>query len=192
MQFEDGVPLYRIRTEAYSTKFFDNFYKVRDVTESVVVQSDFSSLEFYKDLNEGKYHHKFKVTFDLARLKAAYDDGTEMDIIKGTQNVLSSLFYLRRQKLEVGKQFSILVNDNKKNYELIVNVLERENIEVPAGKFDTIVVEPLLKYEGIFQQKGRMLVYLTDDQEKVPVLLRTKISVGSIDAELLRREKASK
>ncbi len=93
------------------------------------------------------------------------------------------------RSLEPGKTFTIKVCNNKKNYELMVRVIAREKVSVPAGEFNTIVVEPLLKQEGIFMHKGRLFVYLTDDQERIPVLLRSKIAVGSIIAAAERIQK---
>ena len=65
--------------------------------------------------------------------------------------------------------------------------LRREMIEVPAGRFKTGVVEPFLRQEGIFVQKGKRLqVWLTDDERHVPVFMRVEIIFGSISAYLLR------
>jgi len=52
---------------------------------------------------------------------------------------------------------------------------------VPAGTFDCIVVEPALKFEGLFQQKGKVTIWLTDDEHRVPVLIKTQIVIGTID-----------
>jgi hypothetical protein len=65
-----------------------------------------------------------------------------------------------------------------------VKVLKRERIEVPAGKFDCILVEPVLKSEGVFQSKGSIFVWLTDDERRIPVLVKSKVPVGSISVSL--------
>ena len=71
-------------------------------------------------------------------------------------------------------------------YPLVVNVLKRETIKVPAGKFDCRVVEPFLRGPGIFISKGKKLeVWLTDDADRIPVRMRSEVAIGHVSAELL-------
>jgi len=60
----------------------------------------------------------------------------------------------------------------------------RERVKVPAGEFDCLVVEPVLEGEGLFQHEGKLTIWMTDDARKMPVLMKTKVKVGSIDASL--------
>jgi len=55
---------------------------------------------------------------------------------------------------------------------------------VPAGKFDCILVEPVLKSEGVFKSKGSIYVWVTDDDRRIPVLVKSKVPVGSISVSL--------
>jgi hypothetical protein len=180
-QVWNGKDVYRIYSEANSSGLVGSIYPVKDRSESIVSREDFSTLSFYKDVNEGKYHQKEHMIFDQVNGKVIYPD-TTIDIAKGTVDVLASLYVVRFKSLKPGTEFTIKICNNKKNYELVVRVISRETVSVPAGEFKTIMVEPLLKQEGIFMHKGRLFVYLTDDQERIPVLLRSKIAVGSIIA----------
>ncbi len=72
----------------------------------------------------------------------------------------------------------------EKNYPLRVAALRREEVEVPAGTFQTIVVAPILKSPGLFEHKRNVYIWLTDDEKKIPVLMKTRIMIGSIDASL--------
>ena len=56
------------------------------------------------------------------------------------------------------------------------------------GSVDTIVIKPLMKSEGIFNRKGDMFIWLTDDERRLPVKMRTKVVVGSITATLVGGE----
>jgi len=60
----------------------------------------------------------------------------------------------------------------------------REKVEVPAGSFSCLIIEPVLKGEGLFQQKGRLRIWVTDDERKLPVLMKTEILIGTIDVKL--------
>jgi hypothetical protein len=105
-----------------------------------------------------------------------------------TQDPLSVLYYVRTQNLEVGKSLFIDNFTDGKLYPLEVRVLEKERITVKAGTFDCIVVEPLLQAAGVFKHEGKLKVWLTDDRLKMPVLMKSKVLVGSISAELTSYE----
>jgi hypothetical protein len=63
-------------------------------------------------------------------------------------------------------------------------VLRREELVTPLGRFKTIVIQPLLKSEGIFARTGDMFIWLTDDDRRIPVQMKSKVVVGSITATL--------
>ena len=71
---------------------------------------------------------------------------------------------------------------------LEVKVYKREVLEVEAGKFRCLFIEPLLQGDGIFKQKGRLKVWLTDDQYKIPVQMTSEVIVGHITTELEKIE----
>ncbi|MFH1784206.1 MAG: DUF3108 domain-containing protein [bacterium] len=179
----DGHETYEIVSEANSSSFFDVFYKVRDTVRSYIDKDGIFALRFEKYQREGKYRHDEIIIYDQKNHKADFN-GRIIEIPEYVHDILSAFYYVRTQKLEIGKTLKMPVNAGDRNYELIVKVLRKERVKVPKGKFDTILIEPVVKYGGLFQQKGRLQVWLTDDERKIPVLMRTKIAVGSIDAEL--------
>ncbi|MEK6545277.1 MAG: DUF3108 domain-containing protein, partial [Nitrospinota bacterium] len=73
----------------------------------------------------------------------------------------------------------------KKNWQVEVNVLKKEKIKIYSGEVDTILVKPLLKFEGIFQRKGDLYIWLTDDEKKIPVQVKTSIIIGSIQSKII-------
>jgi len=86
--------------------------------------------------------------------------------------------------LEVGKSVYIENHADRKNYPLEIRVLGRERIKVPAGEFDCIKVEPILRAAGLFKNEGRLTIWMTDDEHKIPVLMKSKVVIGSISASL--------
>ncbi|MBS3946162.1 MAG: DUF3108 domain-containing protein, partial [Melioribacter sp.] len=73
-----------------------------------------------------------------------------------------------------------------KVYPLDVVFHGREQVTVAAGTFDCIILEPLAKEGGLFKSEGTMLLWVTDDEIKMPVKVKTKVIIGSIDAELTK------
>ena len=65
-----------------------------------------------------------------------------------------------------------------------VRVLGRETVKTPAGRFKCVVLEPLLKAGGIFKNKGRLVIWLTDDERRMPVMMKSKVAIGSISVVL--------
>jgi hypothetical protein len=67
-----------------------------------------------------------------------------------------------------------------------VQVLKKDRIKLPIGTFDTVIVKPLMQSEGIFNRKGEIYIWLTDDEKHIPVKMQTKVAVGSITATLIQ------
>jgi hypothetical protein len=80
----------------------------------------------------------------------------------------------------------VTIFDSKKVWNVEVKVLKKERVTLPMGTFDTVVVKPLMKSEGIFYRKGEILIWLTDDAKHIPVKLQTKVAVGHITATLVQ------
>lgn len=180
----DGRRCYRIVTKAESNSFVSRFYKVRDRAESSVDAESLFSRRFMKRLREGGYKKDVDVRFDQESRKARYENGKEFDVAAGVHDVLSAFYYVRTRPLPEGGTLIVPTHDNEKSYEMEVQVLRREKVEVPAGKFSCVVVEPKLKSEGIFKSKGSILVWLTDDDRRLPIMVRSQVPVGSISVRL--------
>jgi hypothetical protein len=184
MQTVDGRRAWRIVTKAESNSFVSKFYKVRDRAESYIDADSLYALRFEKHLREGSYRKDLSVRFEQARRKAVHDDGKSFDVPARVHDVLSAFYYIRTCPLPDGATVSIPTYDNEKSYDMVVKVLRRERIEVPAGKFDCVLVEPELKSEGIFKSKGEMQVWLSDDERRIPVQVKSKVPIGSISVSL--------
>lgn len=178
-----GRTCFRARSTARSTRFFSTFFKVEDWAESIFDAREIISLHFEKHLREGKYKSDRTVDFYPEAGVAATQTDT-CPVPPYVQDALSLLYYVRTQPLNVGDTLYVDNFSKNKSYSLEVRVVKRERIQVKAGTFNTIVVEPLLQAAGLFKHKGRLKVWLTDDRLRMPVLMKSKVIVGSIVAEL--------
>lgn len=207
----NGQPAYRLVTTARSAPVLSKIYRVEDRTESTLALDPMRALRFEKNLREGRYRHSSQTVFDHAngvatfryldfsrvprgvtRLEEAERYGTYVEqalpLTPGALDELSVLYYVRTLPLTPGGSVHARVFASRKNWELEVKVLGRERLETVLGRRETLAVEPLLKYEGIFQRKGRMIVWLTDDAERIPVRMTSQIVIGSFVSTLTRRE----
>ena len=190
----NGRKAYHIVTEAKSLPFFDAFYKVRNRDESWIDVESLCSLKYVKDQYEGGYIKKETTIFDHInrRFELTEKVGEKEPKIKTgeipsyVQDILSALYYIRTQDLKRGKEYYITTQTGDKNYPLRVVVYDKEKVEVPAGKFKCFVVEPFVTEDaGIFKAKGKIWIWFTDDKYKIPVLMKSKIFIGYITAELI-------
>jgi hypothetical protein len=179
----NGRKCFRFVSTAESSKFFSTFFKVRDRVESFTDVEGVYSHHFEKHIREGKFQANKSVDFDQFNHLALTDKDT-IPVPPFVQDVLSALYYVRTQPLEIGKSIFVDNHTDKKNYPLEVKVLKKERVEVDAGTFDCVVVQPILQAAGVFEQKGTLTVWLTDDQKKMPVLMKSKVVIGSITTEL--------
>ncbi len=181
-----GRPVYHLVSTAESARFFSTFFPVRDRVESFWSPELRVPLRFEKHIREGKYAKDESVAFDPAAGLVIGPKGTRTEVPPGTQDVLSAFYYVRSQPLAVGTVIEVPNYSDGKLYPLQVRVLRRETVEVPAGTYRCLVVEPLLKSAGLFKQEGSLTIWLTDDARRIPVLMKSKVAVGSIVAELER------
>lgn len=199
-QYKDKRPIYHLQTTARSSSTFSWIYKVRDVVNSFVDHKKFYPVRFEKKLREGGYEADLFTDYfpedSLARVEfIRYDDDKirkrntyEVTVPPYVQDILSSFYYIRRQNLEVGKSVFLSNHEKKKVYNLEIKVHRRETIEVEAGKFRCIVVEPIIQGEGLFMKKGNLVIWLTDDDKKIPVQMTSEVLVGHITTELTKIE----
>ncbi|MCB1183032.1 DUF3108 domain-containing protein [bacterium] len=179
-----GHTCYELQSTANSNRFFSSFYKVRDKIISYMDVERLYTRYFHKRLREGDYKKTVEISFDHEDEVAHYADGQKFDIASGIQDVLSAVFFVRNLDLGAGDTYSLLAHSSRKTYDLQVIVHGRETVTVEAGTFDCYVVEPVLEGEGLFKHEGKITLYVTADQHRVPVLIKTKVPVGSIDVEL--------
>ena len=197
--FKDSIPIYHLKTSARSASAFNWIYEVHDVVSSFVDYTNFYPLRFEKRLREGGYKADLitdylpqdslaKVVFirykDNMKIRKKTD--YEVKVPPFSQDVLSSFYFIRLQDLIVGKSVFLTNHEKKRVYDMEVVVHKKETIEVEAGTFRCLLIEPKVKGEGLFQNKGSLRVWLTDDDRKIPVQMKSEVLIGDITTELIK------
>jgi hypothetical protein len=181
-----GRQAYHITFEVNSVPSFDWIYKVRDRYETYVDSKGLFPWRFEQHIREGGYTRDFSAFFDQRKGKAKTSEGS-YDIPIYVNDIVSA-FYLARtfdySNLKINDRIHLKNFYKNKVYDLDVRYLGKETIDVAAGKFNCIIVEPLVQEGGLFKSEGSIVVWLTDDALKIPVKVKTKVVIGSIDAEL--------
>lgn len=191
IRFVDGYPCYHFVSTARSTRTVDMFYKVRDRVESWQDIDGGFTRRYAKRLREGRYKSDKRVAYlpdnsaaILFRKKDAVPE--TLSVVGKVFDVLSAFYEIRTRPMEVGSTISVELHDIDKRYTLEVRVLNRETIKVQAGKFDCFVIEPRLKSAGLFRREGSMLVWITADKNRIPVMMRSRLYFGRVWAKLTK------
>lgn len=179
-----GHPSWRLVARAESNGFFDKVYKVRNRIESVWDQQRRFSWRYFEDRHEGGYTANDTLTFEPDSGQVRYKNGATYAVPPEVQDALSAFYFTRFQALPLGGSITFDYHASRKSAPMEVRVLGRQRVKTPAGRFDCIVIEPLLKAGGIFKNKGRLVIWLTDDARRMPVLMRSKVLIGSISVTL--------
>ncbi len=187
----DGRRAYHIVSHARTNKTLDQAFMVRDSNDSWMDVESLCSLQFMQNIREGGYKkwtltrvNQPRGTFTYHGKGKTRDDVKEGEAPPFVQDVLSSLYYVRSLDLKTGEEHRMDAASGGAVWPLKVTVKGVERVEVPAGSFECFRVEPVLAGEGLFQNKGKLEVWLTKDKRKIPVLLRSEVAVGAFEAQM--------
>jgi hypothetical protein len=183
----------KITSQAHSAPFVSTFYKVEDYAESRIVDGE--PVHFKIKQQEGKYRSNKETIFDQGGKKVTFfnhlKETRHEHAMEGTDlwDVISGFYYLRTHPMETGKTISLTIFDSNKFLTAEVTVVGRERIaDVNHKVIDTVIVKPVLNSDGLFKNKGTILVWFTDDAHRIPVKMETEVPVGKVIARLMSRE----
>ena len=171
---------WRLVARAESNRFFDKFYRVRIRIESLWDQDARFSWHYFEDRHEGGHTYNDSMLYEPDSLRMLYKNGQSFAVPGPVQDALSSFYLTRFRALPIGGRVAFDYHASRKTAVMEVRVLGREKVKTPAGTFKCVVVEPLLKAGGIFKNNGRLVIWLTDDARRMPVLMRSKVAIGSV------------
>ena len=190
-----GVPTYHFVMTAKSTRLIDTFYKVRDRIDAYAHVDMSRSLLYKKKQREGRNVKDVTIDFDWDKQQARYNNQGRardpIDLIPGSLDPLSALYFTRTFDLGQNTLIECPVTDGKKNVIGQARVLRRETITTSSGTFDTFVVEPNLRdVGGVFKKSknAKLHVWVTADERRLPVKIRSKVIIGSFTGELVAVE----
>ncbi len=181
-----GKECYQVLFTVVSTPTFSFFYKVDDRYETMLDTKGIFPWRFTQRVREGKYKYDFSAEFDQLN-NVALTKNNRYAIPPYVHDAVSAMYYVRTldfSKSRPGEKLYLQNFYKDSTYQLAVKFLGYQQIEVEAGKFNCVVVEPLMKEGGLFKSEGRIVIWLTNDERKIPVKVSTKVVVGSIDSEL--------
>ncbi|ACU58743.1 DUF3108 domain-containing protein [Chitinophaga pinensis] len=183
----NGRDVYHISGDGKTFRTYDWFFKVRDKYESFVDTASLQPLRFIRNVNEGGYKIYQNVTFNHAENTAVSNEST-LKIPKCTQDVISAIYYARNinfDKYKPGDKIYFNMYLDEKLYNIYIRYIGKETVSTKFGKFRAIKFAPLLIQGTMFEGGEKMLVWVSDDGNKVPLRVDSPISVGSIKVDMV-------
>lgn len=155
-------------------------FRVDDRMESWMDTHSLASLRHRQELSEGSRERERQ--FEIFPDSGVYvEDGKDpVPTVPLPLDDGSFLYFLRTIPLEVGQEYSFDRYFRPDRNPVRIQVLRRERIRVPAGTFDAIVVRPIIKARGVFSENGRAEVWLTDDERRLMVQMKSHLKFGSL------------
>ena len=161
--------------------------------ESTADADPFTSLRTARTEEQGKRVRMIEGVFDHQARKATWIEQrpnqrtTSVDFTEPIQDVLTAIYFLRTQQLEVGKSFTILLSDSGRVYQVPVAVVERKTLDTAVGQVKAIRVEPaIFGDDSLLRTHGQLSIWLTEDERRLPVRAQLKVEIGTFDIKLKR------
>ncbi|MCB2145637.1 MAG: DUF3108 domain-containing protein [Deltaproteobacteria bacterium] len=187
-----GIDAHHFVLTARSNAFVDAFYMVRDRIDAWADAAMQRSLLYRKKQHEGSTRRDITVSFDWDDMTVQYINQGEVrepiPMTAGTFDPLSIFYWSRSANLVAGGRIQRSVTDGKKHVLGVADVVRRETVTVPAGTFDTFLIEPDLAHVGgVFEKSpdAKIQIWVSADHRRLPVKLKSKVIVGSFSGELV-------
>ena len=189
----NGMPAFYAKVIGRTTGLARLFFKVDDYYSSYFTKDDNRPLHFIRNINEGGYKKHLKIDFDHLKKQATVIDikkektgiyNTDPDI----QDLISFVYYLRKQ-LDVNaikKDEFVVVNlfFDSENYAFKFKFVGIETIKTKFGKVKTLKFRPYVQSGRVFRSSESITLWVSSDDNKIPLRLQADLSVGSIIADL--------
>jgi hypothetical protein len=167
------------------------FFKVEDRYESYFDKDTIKPYLFKRKINEGGYKKHRITSFNHKSNKAYVQDFTlQKDtsvVFSRVQDMLSAFYYLRNynvKNMKKGEEIGIDMFMDSQVYPFKLRFLGREILKTKFGTLKTMIFRPLVQSGRIFKAQESVTLWITDDENKIPVKLSADLSVGSLRADL--------
>jgi hypothetical protein len=192
---------YHMIAEAKTYKFYDKFFKVRDFYESKFSVPEIQSLYFHRDINEGGYSIKNTYNFDWTNnkidvtieKKQSYVKNLELNLENCTLDVITYFYYLRNLDFSdayPNKVYTLSIVLDEDIYNISCRYLgkEKKTIKVLKSKVNCMKFSVEVIAGSVFKGEEKILLWISDDKNHVPLELESPIIVGKVKGRLLKYE----
>lgn len=172
-------------------------FRFHEHVESTVDPAGFTVLRTSKFEEQGKRVRASEAVFDHEARKVTWTERdpnqpqppriSALEFSEPIQDILTVIYFLRTQRLEVGKSFDVPLSDSGRVYRFSVAVVERKQFKTVLGRVNAVRIDPALFGEnGLVRSRGSLSIWITDDSRRLPVRAQLKVDIGTFDIKLKR------
>ena len=183
----NNKPVYHVVGVGQTNSKYDWIFKVRDRYETYFDTDTLKPNKFISNIEEGGYKKYENITFNQAA-NTAITTNCVFIVPNCVQDVLSSIYYARNidfNRYNEGDKIPFSMFMDNEVFNLYIRYVGKEVVKTKYGKFRTIKFKPLLVKGTLFEGGERMTVWVTDDQNKVPVRIESPIVVGTVKVDMM-------
>lgn len=189
----DGKNVYHIKGKGKSTGLMHLFFKVDDRYETYIDRTTVKPYRFIRDIDEGGHTKDIQIDFNHEAGTAVINDKKHkvvetMNIEPATQDMMSAFYHLRTvvdiKTLKIGDEFKLPMFFDKENFDFKLKFLGRDTVKTKFGKVPALQFRPYVQSGRVFEEEESLTVWISDDDNKMPLKIQAKLAVGSLTASL--------
>ncbi|WP_120199777.1 DUF3108 domain-containing protein [Ichthyenterobacterium magnum] len=189
----DGKPVYHVVGKGWTTGAIKWFFKVKDRYESYFDKTTGLPYKFIRKINEGGHTKDIEIKFDQANNKALvtnkkHKTNKTITTEQGIQDMVSAFYYLRNNydtnKIKKDDVVSLNMFFDEENYNFKLKFLGRETLDTKFGKVKTLRFRPYVMAGRVFKEQESLTLWVSADDNKVPLRIKADLAVGSLRADL--------
>lgn len=189
----NNIPVYHVKGYGETSGVSRWFFKVEDYYESYIDKNTDLPYQFIRKIDEGGHTKDKVIDFDQQNHKAhifnrKHNTRDTVDTAINVQDMVSAFYYLRNHidatNLKEGDETTLTMFFDKENYPFKLRFLGREVMNTEFGKIRCLKFRPLVQSGRVFKEKESLTVWVSDDENKVPIRIKASLAVGSLKADL--------
>lgn len=189
----NGKEVYHVKGEGRTTGISRWFFNVDDDYQSYIDKQQDIPYRFIRKIDEGGYTKDIQIDFNHdTRMALVHnkerDSKDYVTFSKDAQDMVSAFYYLRNNldinSIKEGDTVDMDMFFDKKSYRFRLKFLGREVLRTKFGKINTLIFRPYVEAGRVFKEKESLTVWVTDDDNKIPLLIKAELAVGSLKATL--------
>ncbi len=189
----NGKDVFHVRGYGETVGMSKWFFNIEDDYQSYIDKQKNIPYRFIRKIDEGGYTKDIQIDFNHFNNKATVNDKkhnetTELSFPKDTQDMVSAFYYLRNkldtENIKEGDVVEINMFFDKENYKFRLKFLGKEILDTNFGRIRTLMFRPYVQSGRVFKEKESLTVWVSDDNNKIPLLIQADLAVGSLKATL--------
>lgn len=191
----DGKSVYHAKGYGYTTGITKRLFKVEDDYQSYFDKVTGRPYRFIRKIDEGGYTKNQEGFFDQSKntvLIKDYKNNTQktFNVVPNIQDIVSSFYYLRNHEkinsLKKGETIEIDMFFDDETFKFKLKFMGKEEIKTKFGKINTLKFRPYVQSGRVFKEDESLTMWVSDDENKVPLKIQASLMVGSLKAELIK------